>query len=70
MFSNLIRIQATLVYAIVALVVALFLVYLGFMTRDYVLFFDGTFEMFEYYKQLQVFNKDCLLYTSPSPRDS
>ena len=65
MFSNLIRIQATLVYAIVALVVALFVVYLGFMTRYYVLFFDGTFEMFEYYKQLQV----CLLYTSPSPRD-
>ena len=58
MFSNLIRIQATLVYAIVALVVALFVVYLGFMTSYYVLFFDGTFEMFEYYKQLQVFNKE------------
>lgn len=58
MFSNLIRIQATLVYAIIALVVALFIVYLGFMTRYYVLFFDGTFEMFEYYKQLQVFNKE------------
>lgn len=58
MFSNLIRIQAALVYAIIALVVALFVLYLGFMTRYFVLFFDGTFEMFEYYKQLQVFNKE------------
>ncbi|MFK7801314.1 MAG: hypothetical protein AB8G95_06770 [Anaerolineae bacterium] len=58
MFSNLIRIQATLVYAIIAFVVSLFVVYLGFMTRYFVLFFDGTFEMFEYYKQLQVFNKE------------
>lgn len=58
MFSNLIRIQATLVYAIITLVVALFVLYLGFMTRYYVLFFDGTFEMFEYYKELQVFNKE------------
>lgn len=58
MFSNLIRIQAILVYAIIALVIALFLVYLGFMTHYYVLFFDGTLEMFEYYKQVQVFNKE------------
>ena len=63
MFSNLIRIQATLVYAIIALVVALFIVYLGFMTRYYVLFFDGTFEMFEFYKQLQVFNKEAFNIT-------
>ena len=58
MFSNLIRIQTTLVNAIIALVAALFVVYLGFMTRYFVLFFDGTLEMFEYYKQLQVFNKE------------
>ena len=58
MFRNLIRIQATLVYAIIALVAALFVLYLGFMTRYYVLFFDGSFEMFEYYKELQVFNKE------------
>ncbi|MGB1249524.1 MAG: hypothetical protein ACPG8W_02760 [Candidatus Promineifilaceae bacterium] len=58
MFSNLIRIQATLVYAIIVFVVALFVVYLGFMTHYYILFFDGTLEMFEYYKQLQVFNKE------------
>lgn len=58
MFSNLIRIQAALVHAIIGLVAALFVVYLGFMTRYFVLFYDGTFEMFEYYKQLQVFNKE------------
>lgn len=58
MFRNLIRIQATFVNVIIALVVALFVVYLGFMTRYYVLFYDGTMEMFEYYKQLQVFNKE------------
>ena len=63
MFSNLIRVQAALVYAIIAFVVALFIVYLGFMTRYYVLFFDGTFEMFEYYKQLQVFNKEAFNIT-------
>lgn len=58
MFRNLLRIQAVSVYAIIALVVALFVLYLGFMTQYYVLFFDGTFEMFEFYKQLQVFNKE------------
>ena len=63
MFSNLIRIQATLVNAIIALVAALFILYLGFMTRYFVLFYDGTFEMFEYYKQLQVFNKEAFNIT-------
>lgn len=58
MFRNLLRIQAILVYAIIALVVALFVLYLGFMTQYYVLFFDGTLEMFDFYKQLQVFNKE------------
>ena len=52
------RIQAILVYAIIALVVALFILYLGFMTRYYILFFDGTPEMFDYYKTLQVLNKE------------
>ena len=56
--NTLIRIQAALFYAIVALVVVTFVLYLGFMTQYYVLFYDGTFEMFEYYKQLQVFNKE------------
>lgn len=52
------RIQAILVYAVIAIVVALFVLYLGFMTHYYILFYDGTFEMFEYYKLLQVFNKE------------
>lgn len=63
MFSNPIRIQATLYYAIITLVAALFVLYLGFMTRYFVLFYDGTFEMFEYYKQLQVFNKEAFNIT-------
>ncbi|KAA3662035.1 MAG: hypothetical protein DWQ04_14630, partial [Chloroflexi bacterium] len=50
--------QAILVYAVEAISVALFVLYLGFMTQYYILFYDGTFEMFEYYKQLQVFNKE------------
>ncbi len=40
------------------LVAALFVLYLGFMTQYFVLFFDGTMETFEFYKQLQVFNKE------------
>ena len=52
------RIQAILVYAVMAIVVALFILYLGFMTRYYILFFDGTPEMFDFYKQLQVLNKE------------
>lgn len=56
--SKLLQLQGILIYATMAIVVAIFIVYLGFMTRYYVLFFDGTFEMFEYYKQLQVFNKE------------
>jgi len=30
----------------------------GLMTHYYILFYDGTMEMFEYYKLLQVFNKE------------
>lgn len=58
MFSNLVRIQAILVNAIIALVAAVFVLYLGFMTQHFVLFYDGTVEMFDFYKQLQVFNKE------------
>ncbi len=58
MANNLIRIQAVLVYGIIASVVALFLVYLGFMTQYFILFFDGTPEMFDFYKQLQTLNKE------------
>ncbi len=55
---NIMRIQAFLIFAVIATVIAIFILYLGFMTQYYVLFYDGTFEMFEYYKQLQVFNKE------------
>ena len=50
--------QSMLVYAVETVCIALFVLYLGFMTHFYVLFYDGTMEMFEYYKQLQVFNKE------------
>lgn len=52
------KLQSVLVYAIGAVCLALAVVYLGFMTHFYVLFYDGTMEMFEFYKQLQVFNKE------------
>jgi len=52
------KIQSVIVYAVLEISIALFVLYLGFMTHYYVLFYDGTYEMFEYYKQLQVFNKE------------
>ena len=54
----LMKTQRILVYAVETVIMALFVLYLGFMTQYYALFYDGTFEMFEYYKQLQVFNKE------------
>jgi hypothetical protein len=56
--NRLMKAQTILVYAVQVICIALFVVYLGFMTHYYILFYDGTFEMFEYYKQLQVFNKE------------
>ena len=58
MKNRLMKIQSILVYAVQAISISLFVLYLGFMTHYYILFYDGTFEMFEYYKQLQVFNKE------------
>lgn len=58
MNKYLMKTQSILVYAIEIISIALFVLYLGFMTQYYVLFFDGTLEMFEYYKQLQIFNKE------------
>ncbi len=58
MKNYLMKAQTTLVYAVEIICIALFVLYLGFMTHYYILFYDGTFEMFEYYKQLQVFNKE------------
>lgn len=58
MKNPLLKLQSLAVYGIGAVSLALFTIYLGFMTSYYVLFFDGTFEMFEFYELLQVFNKE------------
>ncbi len=58
MKNYLMKAQSTLVYAVETVCIALFVLYLGFMTHYYVLFYDGTMEMFDYYKRLQVFNKE------------
>lgn len=54
----LMKIQAGLVYSVVTVSALIFVLYLGFMTQYYVLFYDGTDELYELYKQLQVFNKE------------
>lgn len=51
------KIQSALVYSVIAVSVSIFVLYLGFMTEYYVLFYDGTDELYEFYLQLQVFNK-------------
>lgn len=56
--TTLIKLQAILVTAVIVLVIALFALYLGFMTNFYILFYDGTMDMFAYYEELQVFNKE------------
>ena len=58
MKNHLMNAQSKLVYGVEIVCVALFVLYLGFMTHYYVLFYDGTAEMFEVYKNLQVFNKE------------
>ncbi|GAB4262957.1 MAG: hypothetical protein Kow0080_00810 [Candidatus Promineifilaceae bacterium] len=58
MKNYLMKAQSILVYAIETVCIALFVLYLGFMTHYYILFYDGTSEMFDYYKKLQVFNKE------------
>jgi hypothetical protein len=52
------KVQSGLVYAVGIAAVLIFVLYLGFMTHYYVLFYDGTDEMYEFYIQLQVVNKD------------
>ncbi|MBE2220712.1 MAG: hypothetical protein IAF02_04185 [Anaerolineae bacterium] len=58
MKNYLLKTQSLLVYALIAVCIALFVLYLGFMTQYYSLFYDGTMETFDYYKLLQVFNKE------------
>lgn len=55
---KLMQVQSSLICAVVIVLAALFVLYLGFMTQYYVLFYDGTMETGKYYKQLQVFNKE------------
>lgn len=55
------RIQTGLVYAVGLASTLIFVLYLGFMTDYFVLFYDGTDEMYEFYKQLQIFNKDAFI---------
>jgi len=52
------KIQAGLVYSVVAVSALIFALYLGFMTQYYDLFIYGTDELYEFYLQLQVFNKE------------
>lgn len=52
------KIQAGLVYSVVTVSVLIFVLYLGFMTQYYDLFIYGTDELYEFYRQLQVFNKE------------
>ncbi|MBP7962949.1 MAG: hypothetical protein KBG20_07260 [Caldilineaceae bacterium] len=58
MNNLLMKAQSKLVYGVEIVSVALFVLYLGFMTHYYILFYDGTAEMYEFYKKLQVFNKE------------
>lgn len=50
-------VQKSLVYSFIVIAVLLFVVGLGFMTNYYVLFYNGTNEMYEFYNSLQVLNK-------------
>lgn len=49
--------QKGLVYSFIAVTVLLSIAGLGFMTNYYKLFFDGTPEMYDFYKGVQVFNR-------------
>lgn len=58
MEKYLLKIQAGLVYSVITVSALIFVLYLGFMTHYYVLFYDGTDELYELYKLLQIFNKE------------
>lgn len=46
-----------LVYGYITAAIVLFIAGLGFMTAIYPLFYDGTSEMYEFYKSVQALNK-------------
>ncbi len=51
------RVLKISVYIFMATAVALAVLGLGFMTAYYQLFYDGTSEMYDFYKSIQLFNK-------------
>lgn len=48
--------QRNVTFGFIGLAITYFVSALGFMTNFYQLFYNGTSEMYEYYKSLQVFN--------------
>lgn len=52
-----ITMQTLLVYSLISVAVIQFIYALGFMTNFYRLFYDGTNEMYSYYKDLQLLNQ-------------
>lgn len=51
------KIQKGVTYALIIIAIITFVLGLGFMTDYYQLFYDGSQDMFNYYKDLQVLNK-------------
>lgn len=50
-------IQKTMAFSAIIMAILIFIASLGFMTNMHVLLFDGTNEMYQYYKSVQVLNK-------------
>ncbi|WP_058485790.1 hypothetical protein [Defluviitalea phaphyphila] len=57
MKNILFKIQQVLTYCAIVIAIITFIIGLGFMTNYYELFYEGTNEMFEYYKTLQILNR-------------
>lgn len=55
--DNMFKLQKLLVYLMIAASVVLFVIGLGFMTNFYPLFYNGTSDMYDYFKRLQILNK-------------
>lgn len=52
-----VRFQKIMFVITLVTAIAIFILSIGFMTNLHVLMFDGTYEMYEYYKSVQVLNK-------------
>lgn len=57
MKNQLVKVQKVLATTSIITALVIFIVALGFMTNLHRMLFDGTFEMYEYYKSIQVLNK-------------